>query len=189
MINYSKLVLGGLLLLILVQSCKVKNVYTAGDSFGSPGLMKLRDSILQEALDGEALYTILGDIKPMSSVAAFSFPIANPDSAKRLEPNLLFKDSLYHLKRIERLQNAVNRSKLPDLKFDFIPFRNAYARTRTLQLSVVRVSRLDSLLEVQSSFFGQYGFTAGADPAVVVTVNEYEKKYQRLRGYGYLFVL
>lgn len=168
-------------------ACKITHRTVAIEQDERSALLHLRDSLLQNGLEGEALYTLMAPIKPMSSVASFSFPVGNSDSTKRLEAELIERDSLYHLKRVKEIQQAINLIDLPDLKFVLVPYRSAYTKTRILQLSVVRISKMDSLLAAKQSFFGQYGFSSGTDPAVVVTVNEYEKKYQRLRGYGYLF--
>jgi hypothetical protein len=175
------------LLLVLLQGCKV-NTRPAKDRYSTEvTILRLRDSILQEGLDGEALYTLLGTIKPMSSVASFSFPLGNSDSSRRLDGDLVNRDSLRYLAKVKDIQRAIALIQLPDLKFVLVPYRLGYGKARILQLSVVRTSMLDSLLDAKRNFFGQYGFAPGTDPAVVVTVNEYEKKYERLRGYGYLF--
>lgn len=173
--------------LLLLVGCRVVKPVQLKNEVITSSVVRLRDSILQEGLDGEALYTLMGDVKPMSSVVSFSFPIGNGDSSTQLDEKVLPVDSLRYLARINQIQQAVSLIDLPDLKFVLVPYRSAYSKTRILQLSVVRISKLDSLLEAKSQFFGQYGFAPGADPAVVLSVNEYEKKYERLRGYGYLF--
>ncbi|TJZ51836.1 hypothetical protein FAZ15_20015 [Sphingobacterium olei] len=185
-INFNKLS-GTVLLALLLQSCMVNQRAISNRKSIDPTTAALRDSIIQKGLEGEALYTLMADIKPMSSVATFAFPLSNSDSTKRLEASLVHKDSLYYLDRVRQIQEALNCIDLPDLKFVLVPYRNMYSKPRILQISVLRISKLDSLLVAKQDFFGQYGFSAGADPAVVVTVNEYEKKYERLRGYGYLF--
>lgn len=149
---------------------------------------RLRDSILQSALDGEALYTILGNIKPMSSVVAFNFPLGNSDSTRKLEENILKNDLQFrHLDTLTQIQQALNSIHIPGLKFVLVPYRSAYSSTRILQVTAVNIQLLDSVINTKKSFFGQYGFVKGTDPAVILTVNEYEKRYERLRGYGYLF--
>ncbi len=148
----------------------------------------LLDSILERGLDYEALYTIVGEIKPMSSVASFSFPIANTDSLKKTEGDVLdLRENQKYLDKIEQLQSLVSTLDYPDLKFVLIPYKWDYKGQRTIQLSVVRVSLLNSLLEKEASFFGQFGLVPGTDPAVVVTTIEGCDNYERLRGYGYMF--
>ena len=148
----------------------------------------LMDSILQEGLDGEALYTLLGNIKPMSSVVSFTFPLGNADSAKQLDGDIVYADSLkVYQKRLEEIQQAINHINIPDIKLVMVPYRSPYRKTRVLQVNAIRISALDSLLKARAPFFAQFGLVPGADPAVVLTVNEYENRYERLRGYGYLF--
>lgn len=168
----------------LIPSCTT----IARTSHNQYNVERLRDSILQVGLDGEALYTILGNIKPMSSVVAFNFPIGNSDSTRRLEESILVHDNqLRYLDTISQLQQAINSIDIPGLRFIMVPYKTAYSAGRVIQLTVVRTAALDSVLRAKKSFFGQYGFVPGTDPAVLLTVNEYEKRYERLRGYGYLF--
>ena len=148
----------------------------------------LIDSILQTGLDREAVYTLLGRIKPMSSLKLYRMPLANTDSAKRSSPDIVDRAKKgRYLDRLSHVQKAVNEIRLPDLAFVFIPYRAHQDSNRTIQLSVVRVSLLDSLLKAKESFFGQYGLVPGADPATVVSTIENAGIYERYRGYGYLF--
>lgn len=149
---------------------------------------QLLDSILQAGLDYEALFTIIGKIKPMSSVAMFQFPITNTDSTKKTKGDVIdLNTKQKYLDRIETIQTVINTLNYPDIKFILTPYCNTYGANRTIQLSAVRISLLDSILTKEASFFGQFGFTAGADPATVVTTVENADRYERLRAYGYLF--
>ncbi|NGM64397.1 hypothetical protein [Sphingobacterium sp. SGR-19] len=177
-----------LLTLILLLSCKTQYQGSPQTGVEISDHYRLADSILQVGLDNEALFTLLADIKPMSSLVSFSFPIANTDSTKLLEGNILEPDSAgAYLAEIACIQRAVNSINLDGLDVVFVPYAAAYGKNRSLQVSVVRTALLDSLLDAQQAFFGQFGITRGANPAMVVTANEYGKKYDRLRGYGYLF--
>ncbi|PRD45554.1 hypothetical protein [Sphingobacterium haloxyli] len=169
-----------LLTLVLLLSCKTQyqSLPQAGVEINDD--YRLADSILQVGLDNEALFTLLADIKPMSSLTSFAFPIANSDSTK-------LDSAFAYLAEIARIQRAVNSIHLDGLDVVFVPYAAAYGKNRSLQVSVVRTALLDSLLDAQQAFFGQFGITRGANPAMVVTANEYGKKYDRLRGYGYLF--
>ncbi len=154
----------------------------------SPEIVFLLDSMLQEGLDHEALYTLLGRIKPMSSVATFTFPLANADTAAKRSATVL--DARRHrpyLDSLRRIQRALNALRIPDIKFVMVPYKATYDDRRIMQVSAVRISLLDSVLKTQERFFGQFGLVPGADPDVVVNTIEYEDRYERLRGYGYLF--
>ncbi|MDR2130827.1 MAG: hypothetical protein LBP56_06655 [Odoribacteraceae bacterium] len=149
----------------------------------------LIDSILQYGLDHEALYTLVGNVKPMSSLVDFSFPVANTDSALSTSGEILTREQHgAYIDRIRVVQEAIGRIRLPDLKFVMIPYKAPFGTTRRgMQISVIRVSALDSLLKARESFFGQFGLVPGSDPAVVATVIEFADRYERFRGYGYLF--
>lgn len=148
----------------------------------------LVDSILQFGLDNEALYTLLGGIKPMSSLVTFSFPIANTDSAAKVSGNVLTRRAHgKYLDRLRTIQSAVNKIELPDLKIIMVPYLSAQGDRRIIQLSVVRESLIDSLLLAKENFFGQFGLVPGVDPVVVVTAMEGNEPLARWRGYGYLF--
>ncbi len=179
------------LVLMMIFSCSIQSrlSYNSNTTVELSGEHQRQlDSVLQRGLDYEALYTIIGKIKPMSSVAMFSFPIANDDSLKKTKGDVLdLTTKQKYLEKIERIQSQINTLKYPDLKFVFVPYKKARKEKRLLQLSVVRLSLLDSLLHKKASFFGQFGLVPGADPAVVVSVIEGSGRYERLRAYGYLF--
>ncbi|RNC66161.1 hypothetical protein [Proteiniphilum sp. X52] len=183
-----------LFLLFIALSCKSKQQVTPVYQIGIGGSIigfqeqQLIDSILQYALDYEAIYTLLGNIKPMSSVKLYRFPLANTDSLKQTSANIVDREKQgTYLDRLYAVQQAVNRLDFPDLKFVLIPYKSVQDSIRMIQLSVVRMSSLDSLLQAKEEFFGQFGLVPGADPAVVVSTIENADRYERYRGYGYLF--
>jgi hypothetical protein len=148
----------------------------------------LLDSILQYGLDHEALFTLLGDVKPMSSVVSFTYPIANNNSLRRTSGEILNRaEHGRYLDELRSIQQLMNRLDFPDLRFIVVPYQNAQGDKRIVQVSVVKISSLDSLLRKQESFFGQFGLVPGADPNVVASVIENAGIYERYRGYGYLF--
>jgi hypothetical protein len=148
----------------------------------------LMDSILQFGLDHEALFTLLGDVKPMSSLIIFYYPLANTDSTLKTGAHVISRDTVgYYLDKLQKVQRAMNKLNLPDLRFIMLPYQYAQGNRRVIQLSVVRISKLDSLLQAKESFFGQFGLVPGTDPVVVASVIENADRYERNRGYGYLF--
>lgn len=171
-----------LVLLLLIVGCassrRTKNEYQ----------QQFLDSILQYSLDHEALFTLLGHIKPMSSLVSFSFPIANMDSTKKVCEKVL--DSTKHrfyLDKLTNIQRAINSINIPDIKIVMIPYKASYKGKRNIQISAIRVSLMDSLLKKKEAFFGQFGLVPGSDPLLVVSTIECADTYERLRGYGYLF--
>ncbi|MDR0431679.1 MAG: hypothetical protein LBH58_14570 [Tannerellaceae bacterium] len=146
------------------------------------------DSILQYGLDREALFTILGNLKPMSSVITFQYPIANADSSRQTSHDILTRaEHGHYLDEIQRINELINRLDFPDLRFIVVPYQDAHKNERIIQVSAVRLSSLDSLLRKHESFFGQFGLVPGADPNVIASVIENADIYERYRGYGYLF--
>jgi hypothetical protein len=177
------------LLLLLLAACGTTK--TATQAVKAPMSAEERhlvDSILQSGLDNEALFTLMGNIKPMSSLPAFGFPVANTDSAKRFSGGALSRATHgVYLDRMCLIQQAVNKIDLPDLRFIVVPYLSQQKETRIIQVSVVRVSLLDSLLNAKEHFFGQFGLVPGTDPVVVATAIEGNGDFERWRGYGYLF--
>ena len=148
----------------------------------------LADSVLQYGLDHEAIYTLLGDLKPMSSLITFWYPIANADTINKTEWKIVDREKQgTYLDKLSAVQKAISKLDLPDLRFVLVPYQAAQGDTRIVQLSVVRVSMLDSLLKAKETFFGQYGLVPGVDPVVVMSVVENARRYDRNRAYGYLF--
>ncbi len=179
-----------LIFLFTIGGCKTSKTSIQSDPEVSLATSQSHflDSILQEGLDHEALFTLLGNLKPMSSLVSFSFPIANTDSTTKTSGNILNRrEHGVYLDKLYQIQNAINKLNFSDLKFVMLAYQSPYHRMRTIQINVVRVSALDSLLKAQESFFGQFGLVPGTDPGIVVNTIEYNDRYERLRGYGYLF--
>lgn len=176
------------LLLLLVLSCRSNKAITETQTSLTEYEQHLIDSILQYGLDHEALYTLLGDIKPMSSLVSFWYPLANKDSLKKTSANVIDRSTQgIYLDKLHSVQQAINKLNIPDLRFILIPYKNSQGNRRIMQLNVVRVSALDSLLLAKERFFGQFGLVPGIDPAIAVSTIENADRYERNRGYGYLF--
>ncbi len=146
----------------------------------------LADSLLTEAMDNEALFTIAGSLKPMSTVVDLRSATLRPDSIPR-------GDGAPHparradLERIARLQRVLDALDCGPLDFVVVPFRAVFDTVRHLSAVVVDRQLLDDRLDVHSGFFGHWGLGVGADVGVVVTTVEFEERYDRYRGYGILF--
>jgi hypothetical protein len=138
---------------------------------------KLANSMLINALDHEGIYTILDTLKPMSSVQFFRMPLYSND--------LQQKDSAQ--KAVELIQKVVNKLSVDDFKFVLNPFERIDSIYRNMEVYVFRKSRLQSLLKTHAAFYQPLGMSPEADPASVIAITEFEKKYDRWRSYGYLF--
>ncbi|QCR21623.1 hypothetical protein [Pontibacter sp. SGAir0037] len=161
---------------------------TGADTGLSPQDLALADSLLLLGLDNEALYTLLSDLKPMSSITTLYLPIAKPDSLPDGTATVLnLQQHQQQLEKLARFQRVVNALDFGDVAFIMSPFK-AYSKTdRAIQINVYRRSAVDRMIREYQSFFGQYGFVPGVSPEVLINTVEFEKKNDRFRGYGHLF--
>lgn len=149
---------------------------------------RLADSLLTVALDNEALYTLLGDLKPMSSVATLYLPLARPDSVPATRHRAFDAGQRQAaLAKLARYQRAVNALRFGDVRFVLLPFRQADKGRRVVQINVCRDSGIRNLVAQNQEFFGQWGFAPDVAPEVLLTAIEYEERPLRYRAYGYLF--
>lgn len=143
----------------------------------------LIDSILQHGLDREALYTLLGSVKPMSSLISFAFPIAITDNASNTSD-----EHETVMDRIRTIQKAVSYIQIPDIKIvESLGFASPPHSRHVILFNAVRISSLDSLLKAKENFFGQFGLVPGTDPNIVLNTIDSLDQDNRHRGYGYLY--
>lgn len=147
---------------------------------------QLADTLIKKVLDNEGLYTVIGRLKPMSSVTELYLKISTADTLRRGDSEIIDTTSA-DLKNLKRYQRVVNSLHFGDLNFMISPYRLTQKDMRPMQISVHRRSLVDSLLKAEQSFFGQFGFVPGTQPEILINTTEYEHKYQRFRAYGYLF--
>lgn len=147
---------------------------------------QLADTLIKRVLDNEGLYTVMGRLKPMSSVTELYLNITTGDTLAR--GNRKITDTASDdLKKLKQYQKVVNSLKFGDLKFMISPYRMNQKEMRPMQISIHRQSLVDSLIKAEQSFFGQFGFVPGTSAEILVNTTEYEHKYNRFRAYGYLF--
>jgi len=146
----------------------------------------LADSILADALDHEALYTLLEPLKPMSSMAMFSFQTAKRDSSL-FGNSLIVSDTAAVHDSLAILHRIVRALSCGLIKAVAVPYRVTEKGRRNIQISIVDISALNIMLDNYKTFWAQYGLGVNAAPEVVVAVIENEQIYDRWRGYGYLF--
>ena len=169
--------------LFLLTACSAtRNSFSTGANNYDEALA---DSVLAYALDHEALYTLADTLKPISSVKFLRYAIAKDSTLADGAAIVTTKDSL--LRTIDQYHKVCAALSGGDWQFILMPFERTEKNTRNLEIYVVRRSVFQKKLQQYSSFFGQWGFTPSADPAVVLPVIEYETKFDRNRAYGYLF--
>lgn len=146
----------------------------------------LADSLLTLGFENEALYTLMGDLKPLSSICDISLPLARTDSAgvhDAIRPD----QKREYLDKLTRFQRVLDALETPDVGFIINPFRQDHEGKRIMQISVYRRSRMQRLIADNQAFFGQWGFVPTSEPEIVIHTIEYENAADRWRGYGYLF--
>jgi hypothetical protein len=146
----------------------------------------MADSLLAAGLDNEPLFTLAGTLKPMSSIPLIQLGTARIDTVPEGSREVADPDSP-DLDRIERYQRVANSLSCGPVRMVVAPFRMTQDTVRRLQVNFLHRGLLDAEIARNATFWGQWGFVPGTDPAVVVTVVEYERPYDRFRGYGYLF--
>lgn len=147
---------------------------------------QLADTLIKKVLDNEGIYTVISGLKPMSSVTELYLEIAAEDTLLRGKAKVTDTNSK-DINKLNRYQRILNTLKFGDLRFMISPYRANQKKQRVMQISVHRKSLIDSLLHADQSFFGQFGLIPGTSPEILVNTIEYEDKYNRFRGYGYLF--
>lgn len=145
----------------------------------------LADSILAYALDHEALYTLADTLKPMSSVKFLRYAIAKDSSMQDGDAVVTKNDSLLQL--IDQYQAVCQALSNDSWQFVMVPFQRTEKQMRNLEIYVIRKKAFANKINEYQSFFGQWGFTPNTNPAVVLSVIEYETRWDRNRAYGYLF--
>jgi hypothetical protein len=130
------------------------------------------EAMLLQALDGEALYTIAGGLKPMSSgFVSSSFKVDAPELGDAESTR----------------QILATWTCGGEISAGLHHFAAVYQGARSLEAVVFHRSALRNLLTRHSAYFAPFGLTPSSDPMEVVMTVEYASSTPRLRGYGYLF--
>ncbi len=128
-------------------------------------------ALLHEATDHEALYTLVGGLKPMSTgIWGGSFVVDDPDLADLCDVRLA-------------LAPLCNDVWYADVQvFDYID-----AGQRSAHAFVVHRMAMARMIERFEAFWSPWGITPCTHPSEVVAVVDRMPDADRWRGYGYLF--
>jgi hypothetical protein len=130
------------------------------------------EAMLLQALDGEALYTIAGGLKPMSSgFVSSSFKVDAPDLAEAEATR----------------QVLAAWTCGGEIAAGLHHFAAVYNGARSMEAVVFHRPALRTLLVRHAPYFSPFGLSPSSDPMEVVMTVEYAAVSPRLRGYGYLF--
>ena len=86
--------------------------------------------------------------------------------------------------QLERISEAFSCGPLSSVAF---PFENLYDGERYVQFRIFRTDAIDNMLEKHAAFWARWAFVQGSNPAIIISVMEYENQLDRYRGYGYLY--
>jgi len=130
------------------------------------------EAVLLAALDGEALYTLLSDMKPMSSgFSGLTFP-----SSSRTVPEL---DTLRSILKVFACT--------PRLSGDVQVFAQASEGERSADALLFHRPRFAATIEQHPSPFAALQITSTMDPLAAVELLDRDQTSKRFRAYGYLF--
>ncbi len=136
------------------------------------------EALLLKALDSEALYTIIGGLKPLSSgFASFKFSVEKPDLAQIDETRRLLSvwrcgDELYA--DVQHFAAIYGDEKTKE-------------KIRFAEAIVFNRPALAGKIGQYPDFFAPYGITPNAHPMEVLMTIEHSQQSHRWRGLGYLF--
>ncbi|MGH9324770.1 MAG: hypothetical protein ACRD3V_33410 [Vicinamibacteria bacterium] len=136
-----------------------------------PDLREWSESLLLRALDNEALYTFVSDLKPMSSFIEFRIPLDDLD-----------------LSEIEKTRRALQAWRCGDHFYaDVRHFREPHGDRLYAEGAIWNRPLLERLVRERAAFFSKFGLTPSAHPMEVVMAVEYDETVARYQGYGYLY--
>jgi hypothetical protein len=134
---------------------------------------KLSDELLFKALDSEAFYTLVGQLKPVSE--GFWGGYFSVDPAELTE--------------IEQVRAALRSWNVPAMFFaDVLVYESLQYGQCYASAYVVHVPSLKNLIERESDFFARWGITVNTPPnEIMMTIERSRQPDDRWRGFGLVF--
>ncbi|MBL7977417.1 MAG: hypothetical protein JNN12_03685 [Bacteroidetes Order II. Incertae sedis bacterium] len=137
-----------------------------------PSEQKVAQHILLHGLDHEALYTLAADLKPMSTIDDFSF---HTDSLQAAIPQLTL------------WANIGAKLSCNGKKVVLVPFKNEFDGRKYVELLALDVNRVQKEIRRHPLFWAKLGITEATPVELIPLLVESAAKYDRWRGFGYLF--
>jgi hypothetical protein len=132
---------------------------------------ELADELVLAMLDHEALYTLVGGLKPMSTgIWRAGIDLRDPD-----------------LSEVERVRDALRTLRNETFYADVMAYAQTYDGTRYVDAWIVHRESLAAMIDRYSAFWAPFGISASTHPAAVVAIVDRMPRLDRFRGYGYLF--
>lgn len=137
-----------------------------------PPLRTRAEQALLDALDREALFTLVGGLKPVSEGFLTVRWKVGEDATDRL-------DETRRVLKALRCEDTV----FADLQV----FKAPSGTSRVAHAYVANAAALKSKVGEDKAFWLRLGLTPSAHPAAVMTAIEHAERSDRFRGYGYAF--
>lgn len=174
---------------------------------------KTAEELLLKALDSEALYTIVGGLKPMSGgFQSFQVQVNLPrvefaeaeKTVRELDAKTAENLTAEEKSRLNQARQAVERRRTlekisetknifthwrcgDDLYADVQHFSRVFEGKRHYDTIVFSRSSLRRKLSEKADFFSRLGIAENSHPLEVLYAVEYNETSSRFAGYGYLF--
>jgi hypothetical protein len=140
------------------------------------------EELLLKALDSEALFTIVGGMKPMSSgFASYKINVKMPET-KSL-------DEARQILTLFRCGDALFAEVLPFHRTQKTKDKETNAETEIRYFEAVIFHRptVETMVRTYADFFAPYGITPASDPFGIALIVEHDPTTARNRGLGYLY--
>lgn len=144
-----------------------------------PALQRLADRVLLEASDGEALYTLAGGLKPLSSGRSFAYEIAP----------VLNRAAVDSLEQLRRVTLALSCGDIGAFVHVFTATSDGASGNtrRTAEVVVYHRESVKRAVVRQANFFATLGVTPSTEVRSVLAAVENAPRADRWRGYGLLY--
>jgi hypothetical protein len=147
----------------------------------TPARQALARQVLLKAADGEALYTLAGSIKPVSS----DFVQLRVRVSPAIDQALL--DSVAEYQALLPALRCGDVGAFASPSFTAYAGRDTTTRERFISFALYDRKALRETITRHAEFFGTLGLVESSEPATVFATVEGAERDARWRGYGYLF--
>jgi hypothetical protein len=149
----------------------------------APGL----GALVLAALDGEALFTVAGGIKPVSSGFWKTSIVTAEDVSTEVSGPVAGPRSPPDLSAVDLVRRHLATLCDDALWWGVLPFAEVHEGRRHLHAYVVDRAAMAATLTRRADFFAPLGLGAASEPAEVLAIVERLPRAARFRGYGLLF--
>lgn len=202
---------------ITLSTTSLAQTNTKRQCFSNDGLpaelQRKSEKYLLEALDTEALFTLVGGLKPMSSgfydrTVSTSIPRMSEEEATsivsefgsrrvsnltdeqqgRLTEAKSAADRFTALQEVDEMRRIVSTWTCGDeIHADIVHFATPYAGNRHIEGVLFSRPALADLIQRKENFFSRWSITPHSNPIEALMAVEYARDASRFAGYGYLF--